>query len=847
MRTFIKKQLMDLLDSMEQLQSSISTMTNREQVIHMLADCQDAAVAIGEALERDSSDHELIVSLLEEYCEEAFHVSELQEETIYNKKTLILDNLTNKIKVFLAKIPSIYHVVFMPYKASMWDSLESIWQACREDDRCECYVMPIPYYEFDSQTNRWIYHYDGDQFSEEIPIVHYKDYSLEQICPDVAYVHNPYDDCNLVTRVDSKFFSGELKRYVRKLVYVPYYITSGLVPKEHLAFPVYRHMDYMVAQSEYGKHSCSGMYYYDKILPFGSPKLDRVIRLCREDGLIPDAWKPLLNGKKILMLNTSIGCFLQDGSIYLQKIKRICEVIRCQSQVALIWRPHPLLAATIRSMRPHLLDEYLSLKEYFIENKIGVLDETSDISRAVSISDAYIGEEGTSVIYLFGAAGKPIFILNNHIKDVSTVTEKRRVHITDMVRLEDKIWLTTNRYNALLYMENDIKSVHYVGRVKKQPKWYGAYPFLAKTGKKLFLSPNIAGRPAVYDMDSREIKLIGEADLDESAFRGRIIPYGNRIFYLPFVDDHIAELNIVTGEWSYHTKCIQELWEDVGQEEAVKQGVIWGYAISGKDMWLTATYTNRILRFNMEDGTYTLCSVGSGRGGYSGIVAEERYLWLTEVNSGNIVRWDRRSGKIMTFPMPGGFRSWSCTIPSRNLAHILLIDMENSMVTVPGFSNCMVKLDKITGKTTLLIEDFWKKAEEKANGYNPEFFLSCEFGAKVDRDVIIVQRHYDDATALIHVEDETYEMYNPALGEEDFAKLTEGEDGFEKMDKKCGFFRRESKIFSFEGFVEDLINNRFEEIRERQMEELSTLAANLDGTCGDKVHEYMMNVLENKG
>lgn len=37
--------------------------------------------------------------------------------------------------------------------------------------------------------------------------------------------------------------------------------------------------------------------------------------------------------------------------------------------------------------------EYHSLKEYFIENKIGVLDETSDISRAVAISDAYIGEE----------------------------------------------------------------------------------------------------------------------------------------------------------------------------------------------------------------------------------------------------------------------------------------------------------------------------------------------------------------------------------------------------------------------------------------------------------------------
>ncbi len=845
MRTFIKEQLIGLLEAMEQLQITLPMMTDKDHTIQTLVDCQGAAMAIGEALERDSLNHEIIVTLLEGYYEEAFCLSELQEEIICREKVSILVDYTDRIKVLLAEIPSTYHVVFMPYKASMWDSLESIWQACREDDRCECYVMPIPYYEFDSQTNRWIYHYDGDQFSEEIPVIHYQDYSMEQTCPDVAYVHNPYDDCNLVTRVDSKFYSGELKRYVRKLVYVPYYITSGLVPKEHLTFPVYRHMDYMVAQSEYGKHSCSGMYYYDKILPIGSPKLDRVIRLCREDVLIPDAWKPLLNGKKVLMLNTSIGCFLQEGSAYLQKIKRICKVINCQSQVVLIWRPHPLLVATIRSMRPHLLAEYHSLKEYFIKNKIGVLDETSDISRAVAISDAYIGEEGTSVIYLFGAAGKPIFILNNHITEASSDIEKRKVHITDMLRLEDKIWLTTNRYNALFYMGNGIKSVHYIGRVKKQPKWYGAYPFLVNIGKRLFLSPRIARRPAVYDIDSQEIKLIGEEDMVESAIRGRIIPFGNRVFYLPFVDDHIAELNIETSEWNYHTKCIQELWEEVGQEEAVKQGVIWGYAISGKDMWLTATYTNRILRFNMEDGTYTICSVGSGKNGYSGIIAEERFLWLAEINSGNVVKWDRRSGKVKTFPMPEGFQCWQ-NVMGRSMAHFSLIEMKNWVVTVPGFSNCMVKLDKKTGKSTLLLEDFWKKADEKSNGYNPEFFLSCEFGAKIDQNDIIVQRHYDDAAALIHVEDETYEMHYPTLDEKDFAKLTEGEDGFEKMDNRCGFFRRESKVFSFEGFVKDLISNRLEEVRGRQLEELSTLAANLDGTCGIKVHEYMMNVLENK-
>jgi hypothetical protein len=845
MRAFIKEQLINLLDSMQEVHISLTVTKNKKQIIQMLTDCQQAAITIGETLEQNSSDHASIVSLLEEYCEEVFCLAESQEDKICKDRLLTLDRLTNRTKTLVAGIPSTYHVIFMPYKASMWDSLESIWRACREDERCECYVMPIPYYEFNSKTNRWIYCYDGEQFKEEVPIVHYQDYSLEQNSPDVAYIHNPYDDCNMVTRVDSRFYSKELKRHIRNLVYVPYYVTTGFISPEHLDLPVYSHMDYMVVQSEYAKNFCMDMYYYDRILPLGSPKLDRVIRLCQERTIIPEQWRPLLEGKKILMLNTSIGCFLQDGNVYLQKIKSICKVINSMSQVALIWRPHPLLAATIKSMRPHLLSEFNNLKKYFLENKIGILDETPDISRAVTISDGYIGEDGSSIINLFGAVGKPIFILNNYITDVFSKDEKSRVHITDMLKREDKIWITTNRYNALFYMDVSAKQVHYVGRVKEQPKWYGAYPFFAEAGNKLFLSPVIAGRPAGYDMNSKTLELIGEENMEESALRGRIISHGNRVFYLPFIDDYIAELNIETGEWKYHTECIQELSEELGKENAIKQGMISGCAVCGKDMWITAVYSNRILRFNMEEGTYTLCSVGSSESCYSGVVAEERYLWLTEVNSGDIVRWDRRSGKIRNFCMPEEFESWPGAM-GRILPHISLIDMGRWVVTVPGFSNCMVKLNKTTGEATLLMKDFWKNAKEKGNGYNPEFFLSSEFGAKIDEDAIIVQRNYDDAVAMIYVEDETYEMFYLTLGENEFAKLTEGEDGFEKMEKKSGFFRRESRIFSFEGFLDDLLHDRLNGVRIRQLEELSSLAVNLDGTCGIKVHEYMMNVLENK-
>ncbi|GLB24125.1 hypothetical protein LXJ15735_03660 [Lacrimispora xylanolytica] len=844
MRTYIKLQIMDLLNSMKQLHNSISLIQNKGQLTQLLANCQDAAIAVGEALERDSLiDHVKIISLLEEYCEEAFNLSESQRESVDRDRISILDNLTESVKTLVSGIFSPYHIVFMPYKASMWDSLESIWRACKDDERCECYVIPIPYYEFNSNTNRWVYCYDGAQFPKEVPIISYEEYSLEQNRPDLAYIHNPYDNLNMVTRVDPRFYSQEVKKYAKNLVYVPYYVTSGFIAQEHLSLSVYQHMDYMVVQSDYAKSFCEDMFYYDRILPLGSPKFDSVIKLCQKGVTIPEPWKPLLDGKKILMLNTSIGCFLRDGIVYLEKIRSLCNTIIKQKQVAVIWRPHPLLEATIKSMRPQLLSEYNHLKEYFLDKKIGVLDDTSDISRAIAISDGYIGEEESSVVNLFGAAGKPIFILDNHITDSFTIEEKCRVHFTDMLINENKYWFTTNRYNALFYMNLKEKQVHYTGRIDNQPKWYSAYPFFTELRNNIYLSPNISGRPAVYDLGSNAFRLIGNEDMKDSARRGLCVSYENAIFYLPIIDNYIAEFNCDTGEWSYYSECIKELSCDVNNDLVLSQGMTFRCSVYGEDIWITATYTNKIIKFNMKNRTYALCQIGSKENGYSGIVAEEKYIWLTEVNSGDIVRWERRSGKVKSFSMPPKFLSWK---GNRQLCHISIIDMNKYLVTIPGFSNGMVRLDKITGEVSLIIDDFWKMAGHKVNGYNPEFHFSSSFGTRFDENSIIVQRNYDDAVAIVNVEDETYEMFYPTLSEEDFAKLTEGEDGFEKIDEKSGFFRRESKIFSFEGFIDDLVNDRLTGVRERQLKELSTLAANLDGTCGIKVHEYMMNVLENK-
>ena len=94
----------------------------------------------------------------------------------------------------IEELQEVYQIVFMPYKAAMWDALESIYLAAKDDVGCEALVVPVPYYSFDQKKKEWIPHYEGELFPPNIPVTSYQKYNLQEESTDVIYEHNPYDD-----------------------------------------------------------------------------------------------------------------------------------------------------------------------------------------------------------------------------------------------------------------------------------------------------------------------------------------------------------------------------------------------------------------------------------------------------------------------------------------------------------------------------------------------------------------------------------------------------------------------------------------------------------------------------
>ena len=216
-------------------------------------------------------------------------------------------------------MPVRLEAVFLPYKVSMWDSLESVWMAADQDPNCDAYVIPIPYYDKNRDGSYGAEHYEGDQYPDYVPVTHYNNYDFKSRRPDMIFIHNPYDQFNNVTSVHPFFYSKNLKQYTDCLVYIPYYCTAGGMSAAQGYVPSYYYVDYIVIQAEKYRKFFDPDLPKDKLLPLGSPKFDKVIRLCNNPPEPLAEWKEKMAGKKVCFYNTSISGMLANTEVFLKK------------------------------------------------------------------------------------------------------------------------------------------------------------------------------------------------------------------------------------------------------------------------------------------------------------------------------------------------------------------------------------------------------------------------------------------------------------------------------------------------------------------------------------------------
>lgn len=296
-------------------------------------------------------------------------------------------------------------IAFCPYKAEMWDAMESIYDSCLFEPKVQAKICPIPFAEVDFAGNVGMFRTETSQLKSII--TPHEDFitpdKLDEFKPDYVVLHYPYDEHNSVTRIAKDFWSINLMYKGYKIIYSPYGLPYGGISSCNLIHqPVVKHAWLIVEDSEAEAQNVIDCWkkenidLTDRIIITGSPKRD-LLWDAEDTG---NTSTTLIAGSLLPLLN-----------MFPQQIRKFRDIITNELSLnkKVILRLHPLASTGIRSKTPQYYESWLLFLGW-----CQVQSETHDFSfdRNIRIQDTmndcdYMYAEPGSAVELWKGTKKP--------------------------------------------------------------------------------------------------------------------------------------------------------------------------------------------------------------------------------------------------------------------------------------------------------------------------------------------------------------------------------------------------------------------------------------------------------
>jgi len=850
MRKLHQNQILDLLKTLDKVIDEIRRLLKNNQIptaINLLADCQDSAINVCGFIREMHSEGTKTEGLLIEFSEMLYKAStEINNETAPNKFAdkfkdklrLIKNSVNNELK------PNKIEIAFFPYKASMWDCLESIYLAAKDDPACDAYVVPIPYYDRLPGGAFGQMHYEGKEYPSNIPVIDWQAYNVEEHKPDIIFVHNPYDDKNYVTSVHPNFYCKRLKNLTDCLVYVPYFVCTGDEVQEHFcAMPGTLYAHKVIVQSNgirqsYIKHfrefekknNCRAVFGKpeDKFVALGSPKFDKSINSKPEDFALPPEWQQLIikpdgTKKKVFFYNTTIGAILQGDEKYLQKIRHVLNVFREAKDVVLLWRPHPLNEATFQSMRPRLLDEYERIIADYKREGWGIFDDSSDLHRAIAWSDVYYGD-GSSVVAMFDAVGKPVVMQNVGVREGFV----DRALFYRFSYVNNEIWFCEARFNALFKMNNETWEPEYIGSFPSLSE-YSVYQSRILHNGNLYCTSNNIGEFAKYNIQTNTMYSIKYERTkynknDYSDFH-EIVSYCKYLFFIPYFYNAIMRFDTETKEFAFFNDWFEPLSKLTTDE---KQPLFARpIRITENTIMLSSCRANAVVEFNMETLKSKVYEVGKRGDTYNSICFDGKDYWLSLGNSGSVIKWNPNIGVMKEFTnlAEGNFYG-------KRFCFWSIIFCEGYIWLFPHYSKQTFKINVETNEI-FKVEEFKPIFTETELRLYPWAYVTEEIingiiYAYAGKDGTFIE--YDCKTQKKR---EKILKYSPQVLEK--IKQSFLYKDMTECQKVTDCYYNEQSSFVLSDYINSEINN----YNSAKKQLFSAMNSNADGTAGKKIFDFL--------
>jgi hypothetical protein len=878
LRKYQQKQILNMINTLDEAHAEVErlfSMGNYEPVLTLLSDAHELAdhiIGIITDIKDPNTQTAAALAQIMETIRSAFEeIDKSIEDKIKPSNEFIKawHRLNMKADI-LAKTelkPDRLEMIFLPYKASMWDSLESVWMEAKDDPACDVYVIPIPYFEMKKDLKPEDLAYDGDKYPEYVPITDYKKYDLEARHPDIIIIHNPYDNRNFVTSVLPRYYAEKIYEYTDMLVYVPYFVSFDDVPEHFCLIPGTIYSDRVFVQSEKVRQTYIRVFgkwlkriggitkngrTWEKVADLerkfqaiGSPKFDKVMNFKEDDFELPDEWRKLVYKdsvkKPVVFYNVGFTMLTAGAESKLARLKYAIELFKKQDKVMLWWRPHPLNMETLKTMRPRYYEEYSNLVEEYRRGGWGIYDDTPDLHRAIAMSEAYYGD-WSSIVSLFGAAGKPAMVQNANILDDGRQEGSSLAGFkpANILEAPGAYWFTDRTINGLFKIERETGSVEYMcGFPGFGLRGISAFSSIAICEDRVYLAPFAAKGIGVYDTKTRKFQSLpvpereNPADMpyhanETAALFTQIISANGLLYFIPGSYPGI----LVCEPVSNRIEIIDD-WLDKVKYFPNVRGQWFSAAVFDKERGCIALLCSgggMLIEVDLNTRTTRLRHVGCGET-YIDIATANGFYWLLMEERAGIARLNPVSGEAVSYVPQIADPSFD-----KDEAFQAIVEMRD-----PRF------LTLINNKMPL-----------KFDTLNNEFALLNDFNIKYE-DYTIIRTSANNKVMLCEKSTGVIVSIDPSSGVSGEIRIKPHHVKNPEEIRKAIFNIGTGEIDTLNGCIvtenlcgvrlEDMINalvaqdepEWMSQLKQRQTELYSSKIKNLDGSAGKAIYDICKN------
>lgn len=406
-----------------------------ENSMKLLAEAQNVAVAIGNAIEKKAGEETSIVPYLSAYCDVVYEVYSVLESGNMLPGAQIKELLEEALGMAVNEFNN-YHfkkeIIFMPDRSTHWKAFESVWRKLKDDPENIVRVVPLPYnYKKCFGRKLTPMQDDRDEFPDYVDITPCDEYSLEDNHPDVIYIQNPHDQWNYSVMIQPDFFCEQLWGSCEKLIYIPWFKIDelnaddarGLKSREYFVpTPGVVIADEVILQSQKMKESYidylvnwagedTREIWEEKLLPLGSP-LDDYDETAEAKKLLPPEWAD----KKLLLYHVSGNGLQEYKHSMIRKIEKTLKLFEASAdKIQVLWVQDYGIKERLKTRAPQILHDYEQILNR-VKNKPYIkIYAAEDEAFPLKVTDAYYGDPGR-LAQVVKQNHKPVMLANSEIE-----------------------------------------------------------------------------------------------------------------------------------------------------------------------------------------------------------------------------------------------------------------------------------------------------------------------------------------------------------------------------------------------------------------------------------------------